>query len=640
MVKYLLTQTGLPHFVIALIFIGAVAYAEISMQSSSKRLSTVTIAPLADYSFEEQPIKKLDITKNSEQVNALVRLFTNSKEAFKSRETNPQFTALDKQAKLAVIISLAHAFFIKKSFSDAVKALEVLSEKQRLQNKLQFMYARSLSNIAEYDKAIKQYQQLLIAQPKSQAGTLNLGILLRRENRYKEAIEVFVRAIKISSGNIKAAAFSGKATCYMSLGEYKQAIVAYKKSIEYRPTKASTWMSLAGALAANNENLREVIKTFDRGIALDQRNYKYYIRKAKFQTINFSYFDAANTLKKALIFSSNAKLYEMMAWLQIEQANRSQANEFLSLLAKKSLTISQKKRGKLLNLYVDKKYKKLIKILNSKKKLTKEMHYLKAIAYRKSGFFDKASDILNKLSTSNQFGWRAKIHLARIDRSRGKYIEANKIYEKLLTHNYNVAFLWFENALVHENLLQPVSGLLKIKHAVNLQPKNIVYKLAKARLLAMSGKLSSAMEIVDLVLAQKKNYIKALKIKAELYAAKNDSNNQIKVYKHLIELQENDYTSKEKLAQAYITLGNIKEGQQLLLKILGEQSHNISVRYILANSYYQSNELTKSLGEVKKILLLDKDNKQAKDLKQLILSKIKEQQVETEDMILKEKLNN
>lgn len=622
MFRDLLTQTGLPHFLLTLLLIGIVIYTETSMQERVRVLPAISIATAVDDSFEQLSVESIDLTQNSEDINALVQLFATDKAAFNAREKNQLLLSLSAQEKLAMTVALAHEFFTKHNFSKVIKTLDGLNDEQRINSQLQFMYAFSLSKMSKTDRAIQQYNLLLTHQPRSQAATLNLGILLKKEKRCEQAIAVFERSVDISSGRKKAKGLSGMANCYRQLGQYQKAIENYKKSIEFRPGSSPTWMVLARSLASNNEDIEQVIDAFDKGIALDAQNYKYYIQKAEFQIKHFDFLDALSTLEKARSFSNNARIYEMMVWLHIENGRRAQANKFLAYLTKNAFTKGQRKHGELLNLYVDKEYKKLTSYLKSKKRLSEELQYLKAIAYRKSGFFKSASRILEKLSSSKEFGWRAKIHLARIARSRKQYDEANRLYESLLTHNSNAAFLWFENALVHEKTVQPESGLLKIKNAIQLQPENLVYKLAKVRLLKMSGDLPRAVKIIDSVLAQTPRYIRALRHKAELYAALNDTDNQIKTYKKLIKLADDDYATIEKLAETYISLDRIIPAQQMLLTLLDEQSHNITARYLLADSYYQSNEFNLSLNEIKKILRLDNNNLQAKRLKQSILSKI------------------
>ena len=77
-------------------------------------------------------------------------------------------------------------------------------------------------------------------------------ILLKKLNRCDAAIPVFTQSISISSGRKKAKGLSGLASCHYGLKHYEDAVKYYRKSIEYRPNSAQTWIALAKSLSATN----------------------------------------------------------------------------------------------------------------------------------------------------------------------------------------------------------------------------------------------------------------------------------------------------------------------------------------------------------------------------------------------------
>ena len=99
-------------------------------------------------------------------------------------------------------------------------------------------------------EAIESLKQVVRINPDATAH-YNLGFVYGRSGMYKEAIEVYKRAIFINTGYIEAYNNLGKA--YGELGMYKEAIEVLKVAIERDPEHAMSYYNLGILYNSSND---------------------------------------------------------------------------------------------------------------------------------------------------------------------------------------------------------------------------------------------------------------------------------------------------------------------------------------------------------------------------------------------------
>ena len=107
-----------------------------------------------------------------------------------------------------------------------------------------------------------------------------------------------------------------------------------------------------------------------------------------------------------------------------------------------------------------------------------------------------------------------------------------------------------------------------------------------------------------------------------MLAETKDTDKLIETYNRLLTIDPDDYDASKKLAETYVSIGENKSAQDLLVNILEKQSDNVDTRYLLAQSYYNSDQYTDSLNELESLLRLEKNYPQAVKLKNSIFSKL------------------
>ncbi|RKX19384.1 MAG: hypothetical protein DRP51_07515 [Candidatus Zixiibacteriota bacterium] len=107
--------------------------------------------------------------------------------------------------------------------------------------------------IGNYKLAKKYYQQLIDKEPREGRYRWNLAECFARLNKPEEAIRVLKEAIAKLGAN--PVAYSQIAVNHITLREFDQAEIYFRKAIEFDPQNVSLWINLAHTL--NEQNSRE-----------------------------------------------------------------------------------------------------------------------------------------------------------------------------------------------------------------------------------------------------------------------------------------------------------------------------------------------------------------------------------------------
>lgn len=616
-------QTGIPYLGLALLFVAAIIYAEFFLARESSAPPVIKIASSTDEDFESDSDSATHQEPPNELVASLLAKISSHELQIKALLSDPEITTLKPQERASIIAELAQALSTERDFANIQILLANLTLDQRLLHNVQFTFAYALSKTGRHKDSIEQYEFFTAANPNAYSALLNQGLLQKKIGAHEKAILIFSTASDISSGFKKAKSLAHLASTEHTLSRYDDAVKHYKKSIEYRPDSPDTWSRLGKALMASGEQYQQAMSAYDKAIALDPKNSRLLLTRANAQLIHYDYVSVTKNFKKTTLLSKNdIKTHRLLAWAYLEQGKRNNAKKHINYLIQHETSRLKKTYAEFLLLYAQEQYKELLSRIKKIKSKTDELRYLKGLANRRSGYYQKALTIFEKLSNSEAYKWRSQIQLARIKRSRKQYQQAIVMFQKLIQHNNAAAFLSFELSLTHESLSQAELALKAINHAITLNDKNITYLLAKARYLQLLAKPNEAMRIVNQLLEISPNYTRGLRYKATLQLQISDPINAIKTYEKILSLEPSDTTTLKLLATLLIDRAQYTQAQGQLSKLLDEQSDNLDTRYLLASAYYKNNQFSQALTELNNILKLDHDHKLAIKLKKTINNKI------------------
>jgi adenylate cyclase len=99
----------------------------------------------------------------------------------------------------------------------------------------------------EFDKAIEAAEKAVSLNPNSAGGYFALGAALAFAGRYQEAIPVLQKCLRLSPVPYHIGVFGWLALSYRELGQYEEAVVTWKKSLQiYGPDQLGAHVGLAG----------------------------------------------------------------------------------------------------------------------------------------------------------------------------------------------------------------------------------------------------------------------------------------------------------------------------------------------------------------------------------------------------------
>ena len=99
---------------------------------------------------------------------------------------------------------------------------------------------------------------------------LNWADLLKKQEKYREAMERYQKVVRSKTSNRKAyaSALSGVTTMYRYMGEYDKANVGFKKEIEYEPDNAWNWGNYSSFLLYTYNDVDSSIKNGRKALSI------------------------------------------------------------------------------------------------------------------------------------------------------------------------------------------------------------------------------------------------------------------------------------------------------------------------------------------------------------------------------------
>lgn len=157
-----------------------------------------------------------------------------------------------------------------------------------------------LINLMESGKLDEAEQEARLAVRKSSKNVNfwnTLGLILKRKNQLKEAIDIFKQASKIDSRKVSLRVNTGN--CYLALYEPHKAIESFKKALKIQPSHAEVMLSLAKAYK-DSRQYQKAIDTLNTAIKIAPNNVQLKNEQVSvfFQS---GQFDLALQINKELI---------------------------------------------------------------------------------------------------------------------------------------------------------------------------------------------------------------------------------------------------------------------------------------------------------------------------------------------------
>jgi len=178
--------------------------------------------------------------------------------------------ALDPEyAHAYATLSTAHSRMVLEGVSDSPKeslrrAVEIGQKAIALDESRSGILVWPYALNREFDKAIEAAEKAVSFNPNSAGSYFALGAALVYARRHQEAIPVLQKCLRLSPVPYHTGVFGWLGTSYTLLGQYEEAVVTYKKSLQiYGPDQVGAHVGLAGNyifLGLENEARAEAVE--------------------------------------------------------------------------------------------------------------------------------------------------------------------------------------------------------------------------------------------------------------------------------------------------------------------------------------------------------------------------------------------
>ncbi len=155
--------------------------------------------------------------------------------------------------------------------SEVSQAMEQITGQAELQNL--FSKAVSLSNMGQYDGAVKIYRELIGKNPKNARYHFGLGIALHELKCYEEALKEKQAASRLEPDN--AQYYNSIGVTLHELKRYEEALEQKKRALELEPDNAGYYESLGVTLYELGCE-EEALEKVRRALELESNNARYY----------------------------------------------------------------------------------------------------------------------------------------------------------------------------------------------------------------------------------------------------------------------------------------------------------------------------------------------------------------------------
>jgi len=118
---------------------------------------------------------------------------------------------------------------------------------------------------------VAEVKRTLMRKPSSVPDQYNLGVLLQRQGRFREAIDAYRKAIELGPDN--AHAHFNLAYSYDRLRMYEEAVAEYRKAIQLKPDYLKAYSNLA-AIYKQKRWYGKAIVSFQKALEIDP-NYAH-----------------------------------------------------------------------------------------------------------------------------------------------------------------------------------------------------------------------------------------------------------------------------------------------------------------------------------------------------------------------------
>ncbi len=374
----------------------------------------------------------------------------------------------------------------------------------------------------DYDFSLKISNKILESFPKDGFSWYLKGIVLEKLNKKKEAVSVFLKAVKNNYESDKLWLDLG--TLYKDLGKSKQEYDAYRNALKINEKNDRALMGLSGYWFKENR-MNFALRSINLAIKYNSKDSNYWAMKSSILSALGKDREAINCINRAL---------------KIDSLN-------LNVLTAKSLMYGKKRKYDLALKYAEKSI-----LIDS---LFHFGWFVKSTALLDLGKKEDALRAINKALKGDSLHAGYLVLKSSIYNEKKQLSKALKYIDKSLQIDSLVPFGWFEKSKILYNSNRKHEALIAVDKSLAIDPLN---KEASFLRLKIIGNKSSTKELYKVLEPHKLNPNK-LAYLANFYISKGEYEKALVYVNDALQMNPTCTQAWIAKAQAYYKLKRIKE---------------------------------------------------------------------------------
>lgn len=571
---------------------------------------TVTIESSEDEVHENDSTSMLALV-NSEETNRLARLLRiellDTSLSLSQIDSLPITKELSEIEKKSVLVLAIKLMIKQKHLPEALSILGKLSLTQRLSLGLQFSKALVESKLS-MPRAIDSYEELLIHQPRHQAGIINLAYLYLASNQPKKAELVLRQQVDLMSSSKKAKAYAALARSLVQQKQYNASQAYFLKSIEYRPSHAKTWGQLASARAAVFEEHALIKDSFVKAISLDSKNLDLRLQFSFYLIKTTDYQSAVEQLKQARKLARNRfniRLWLAFCYSQIDKPVN--ANKQLVVAAKYAERNRNRTKISAFKAYLAGDYRSSIDQFKTllKSNRNNELEYLLiALAYSELNKRKSAKVYLDKILPESILYYTARLVLADNYSKSKQFSESLLAYQSVVESINNDWSIYYRQSETAAKAGDDQQAIAIIDKALSLNNDKKL-QLHKAKLLWQLQRRSEAIKALSILIESKPNYLRAIYRLADYNLQIGAHNQSIELFKRILAAHPEYSDVQYRVASQYLNQGETGLAKELLEEYLARRSGSKKARLLYARVFCETGQSVSCKEQLQLLFKLD-----------------------------------
>ena len=186
-----------------------------------------------------------------------------------------------------------------------------------------FAKANQYAQKHDYEKAAKEYQKVLAANPNDQKANLLLGLTYANTGELDEAVRYTLAALQLEKSYT---GFHNLGLIYANKREYMKAVDAYKQALDLNPTSYRAWYQL-GLVYASDLKFPEAVEAYEKVLELNPRFTDAFLGLGSAHYWAGDKGAAAEQVKKLREMGEKDKAQALENWIENKETKKADAKK-------------------------------------------------------------------------------------------------------------------------------------------------------------------------------------------------------------------------------------------------------------------------------------------------------------------------